>query len=68
MREEGRDLWRILAEVGIGTNIYKFIHQKEVFCVMEVCISECVQVAESEFCVKMVQGWEDVRENKTDGI
>ena len=42
-------LWRILAGTGIGSKIYKFIHQKTVFlCHRCVCLCECVQVAQSE--------------------
>lgn len=42
-------LWRILAETGIGSKIYKFIHQKAAFFLCRRCVRVTrVQVAESE--------------------
>lgn len=65
-------LWRILAETGIGSKIYKFIHQKASFYVIDVCACERVQVSESECERGRRRGerrrWERNRDSKSDSI
>lgn len=65
-------LWRILAETGIGSKIYKFIHQKAVFlCHRCVRMWKCAGGREWMWARK-VEGermrWERKRDSKSDSI
>lgn len=63
-------LWRILAEMGIGSKIHKFIHQKAVFlCHGSVHACECVQVVKSEQWWRGEKMWaKTIQYSESDGI
>jgi len=66
-------LWRILAETGIGSKIYKFIHQKAVF-LCHRCVPMWVCAGGREWTwARKTEGrererWEGKRDRKSDSI
>lgn len=51
--------WRILAETGIGSKIYKFIHQKESLFMSSTCVFAALHVHEDECEVEDGDGGAD---------